>query len=417
LALFSWAVLKLPFFENTGLKPQIIGLSFALKLLGAFAIYFIYSHYYTDRASADIFKYYDDAVEIYQHPNWQIKHFPDLFIQSNQRSEPITSILSNTLHWDQASNILPNDNRLMIAFNLLLLYLSQGFYLFHLLIFAALSFIGMIGLFHFFKSLTRLPPKLLLAIMILPPSTILWTSGILKESLFFFGFGMMLYHLSSLKQAGTKWHNWTFFILLLAICFWIKSYFIICFLPALLLFLLKDRVHFKLNISLTALILIATLLSFWPQIHHSLSNELSQFTELAIDTKANTYFPIQQYKGILDFLLRIPESLYNVWIKPILMWDYGALSLVNAIESGVYLLMPFFLIGFRKKSIENWVLVSMLFSFIILSSLLIGSSIPVMGAILRYRSPLLPFYILLFFTFVDISKLKHSLIRHENKKP
>jgi hypothetical protein len=405
LSLIYVAFRRLPFFKDAGLSASSLSLAFVLKLVGALAIFLIYSFHYQDRASSDIFKYYDDAVVIYSHPDWQISEVVDLFKAEHERSPQLRSILENTQHWDQEWKILPNDNRLMILLNLLLLYISQDFYFFHLLSFTFLAFIGIWALCRFFSELLPIGPKPLLALLVLPPSTLLWTSGILKESLFFFTFGLLLYTLSRLKSRKSG-ELFLLAVLLFALSIWLKAYLFISFLPALLLFLLKDTLRLKYNLLIIALAILGVFLIFWSQIETGLNAQLQRFTELAIDIQANTYFNIEARLSLLDFLKGVPQAIYNAWIRPIFMWDRGIFSLINALESLFYLFLPLLLIRFRRKGRPQWLLFWMLISFLFIGSVIIGSSIPVMGAVLRYRSPLIPFYLILLFTFVDINQLK-----------
>lgn len=396
---------RLPFFKDTGLSTTSLSLAFLLKLAGAIAIFLIYSYHYQDRSTSDIFKYYDDAVVIYFHADWQISEVANLFKSESERSEKVVAILENTQHWDQQRKVLPNDNRLMILLNLFLLYISQGFYLSHLLLFTFLSFVGVVAICHFFNSFLKASYKTLVAILILPPSTLLWTSGMLKESLFFFAFGLLLYSLYSLKRK----RNWGLLILLtlmLALCMWVKAYLLISFTPALLLYLFSGSMKLRYNLLISFFTLFGVILILWWQIEAGLNGQLQRFTELAIDIQANTYFPIESRTGFISFLKGIPQAIYNVWLRPLFMWNRGIFSLINAVESLFYLLLPFLLMGFLRKGKFQWLAFWMLISFLFLGSIIIGSSIPVMGAVLRYRSPLIPFYLILLFTFVDINQLK-----------
>ena len=54
---------------TSGLIPEIskqeLSLFFLLKVLTGFALTWLYSSYYTQRNTADIFKYFDDSLPIY----------------------------------------------------------------------------------------------------------------------------------------------------------------------------------------------------------------------------------------------------------------------------------------------------------------------------------------------------------------
>jgi len=53
------------FFDVDGITKRTISLLFLLKLVFGFTLWVIYTFYYTDRATADIYKYFDDSKIIY----------------------------------------------------------------------------------------------------------------------------------------------------------------------------------------------------------------------------------------------------------------------------------------------------------------------------------------------------------------
>src|ERR1035437_5712477 len=71
-AFFCWLLLKLRFFNVAGVSPYLFVGIFLVKLLSALALTLIYTYYYTDRTTADIFKYFDDAKIIFA----TLKHRP-----------------------------------------------------------------------------------------------------------------------------------------------------------------------------------------------------------------------------------------------------------------------------------------------------------------------------------------------------
>ena len=57
---------RLPVFQHETIKTSTFKILFLVKLLAGFLLYLIYTRYYTDRATADIFRYFDDAEIMYQ---------------------------------------------------------------------------------------------------------------------------------------------------------------------------------------------------------------------------------------------------------------------------------------------------------------------------------------------------------------
>src|ERR1035438_7336814 len=64
-ALFIFIILKINFFKSELLSRKFIVLIFILKIIAGTALWFVYTRLYTDRLSADIFKYFDDGKILY----------------------------------------------------------------------------------------------------------------------------------------------------------------------------------------------------------------------------------------------------------------------------------------------------------------------------------------------------------------
>ncbi len=391
------------FFRCGGLSLKWIYSAFFLKLLGGIMLFLLYSYYYNDRENSDIFKYYDDAVSIYNSPELKLSTFSDLFCEDSERSESYTKLIANTQHWDRGDQLLPNDNRMMIRLNLLLMFLSNDFYLFHLLIFSSLSFLGSIALFHFFNALIDLPSKILWIIIFLPPSILLWTSGILKESLLLLFLGGFLYCLEKVTFQG-KIKYGLLSLVLLFFLLGIKSYLLICLIPSLF----NQKIGLKWSLISSLSLLAAFILLIKDSFISEFNRVQTNFIELADQSAAGSRFEISETNSLMELLMNAPVALYNVWIRPIIPLRMGPLDLLNSLESLLYvLLLASGLIlyndDWRKK--KSSMLISFSLLFLLLASVLIGSSIPIMGAIVRYRSPLILFYLVAVFTFVDWKKL------------
>ena len=138
----------------------------------------------------------------------------------------------------------------------------------------------------------------------------------------------------------------------------------------------------------------------------------SSFIQLANETSANSRFDMHVISDLGDFILQIPYAIYNVWLRPLIPQKIGMLDLLNLFESWAYLILLLVTVIFlRKRNKDNSLLIISVFCllFIGLVSVLIGSSIPILGAIVRYRSPLIIFFLISLFTFVDWKKLRSKL--------
>ena len=120
-ALFIYWMNKSSFFSFGTLPKLYAYLALILKLGAALSNWFIYTYYYTDRIHSDIFKYFDDAVHLFNSAKGDvILRFK--IIGGFQNDAEISIILADTSYWDNSSELYFNDNSTMIRFHLALLH-------------------------------------------------------------------------------------------------------------------------------------------------------------------------------------------------------------------------------------------------------------------------------------------------------
>ena len=231
-ALFIFIILKINFFQSELISRKFIVLVFILKIIAGTALWFVYTHLYTDRFSADIFKYFDDGKIMYNtlfsKPLDYFKMlfgFPDSSLQHYYDDD--------MRNWTRSFNHnLYNENRTLIRFNAFVDIFSFGNYHVHTVFICFLSLTGLMGIFKTFSSfLTNKKKELFLAVFLLP-SILFWGSGVLKEGLILFSFGMSIYYFHKLmneKISGKRLVLLFLFLFLLAIT---KIYILLIILPA-----------------------------------------------------------------------------------------------------------------------------------------------------------------------------------------
>ena len=107
------------------------------------------------------------------------------------------------------------------------------------------------------------------------------------------------------------------------------------------------------------------------------------------------------------FFKMLPEGLINGFFRPFIWESNTAFMLINALENTLLLLSLFLsIVFFRKKISINWNLLFFALSFIFILNSIIGMSTPVLGALVRYKLPTLPFYMLIISLIIDPLKLK-----------
>ncbi len=189
-ALFLFIIGKFRFFKPEGIPLSYIKGIFILKLLAGVSLGLIYTVYYTDRKTADIFKYFDDSQIIFNsllhHPYDFFRMFTGLYASDPDLQHYYEAMTC----WNNSDNIY-NDNRNLIRLNTLLRFFSMGNYYVHTVFMCFISLCGLIGIFHVLsKEIQGKNPELFACVFLLP-SVIFWNSGMLKDGLMIFAFGIL----------------------------------------------------------------------------------------------------------------------------------------------------------------------------------------------------------------------------------
>ena len=196
ILLLFFLIHKLNFFQIERIKKSEIILALCFKLIAAYILHLIYTTYYRERHLADIFKFYDDSKII---SDTFLANPIDFFqmilgLDFNQEYFEINYYI-NMNHWDTSyESVLMNESRLIIKINAILNIIGFGNYSFNVISFVFISYMGILMIIKSLLNYIKLQKtNILFWSVTLFPSILLWTSGILKEPLSFFGIGLFLY--------------------------------------------------------------------------------------------------------------------------------------------------------------------------------------------------------------------------------
>ena len=227
-----------------------------------------------------------------------------------------------------------------------------------------------------------------------------------KRKLAVFLFRFCLYFSQKLRERYS-WKSLFLLLLFITLLAGIKQY-VLLFISPLLVNIAFPKINSKaiLISSLSIIVLGFTSFDYGLELLH---NKLIDFNQLAIETKANSYFAIKEYSTIKEFILSIPQFIYNVFIKPINPSSWNAFSIINALESFVLILLLIPLFWKNRRSFNKY-LIGTLALYILLTVILIGSTVPITGALVRYRIVFIPFYLIFIFSFYTFNNI-HSIFK------
>lgn len=409
------------FFDAGGISKKTVAAVFILKIIFGISLWAIYTYHYTYRNTSDAFRFFDDATIIFNATKGHFWHFARIISGINSDAEYLKPYLEETSHWYRPYDYgLLNDDRTLIRFNAILLFFSFGYYHVHIVF---MNFLSLAGLFAIYKTVASVLPDRkteVFASVFFIPTVLFWGSGVLKEGLLLFALGLFMHALHKISQRNVSVK--IFAVLLFSLCLLIltKVYILLCFLPALVsmaVVRLTGRKMAVMKFALTHVLLVLLAIN----IHHIHSEynilEILQvkqrdFYNVAELWNAGSAIDIGRLEpNLRSFIIHIPGALAAVFFRPHLLEADSAFLVASALENFIILaLAAFYFFHLKKPGTFNMPWVLFCLSFVIFLALLIGWTTPVMGAMVRYKLPLLPF---LFFVLFFISNKPKLISRFE----
>jgi hypothetical protein len=107
---------------------------------------------------------------------------------------------------------------------------------------------------------------------------------------------------------------------------------------------------------------------------------------------AGSIINIKELYTIPDFITSIPAALTNCLLRPF-PWEASELLEFAVVVENLFfiLLIITTIINFKKPTMQSLNPILFCFTFCLLLALMVGWATPVQGAIVRYRTPFLPF--------------------------
>lgn len=418
-ALFVFIIHKLNFFKIEGVSPKILSFVFILKVLSGTALLLIYTYFYTDRPTADLHKYFEDGNVMYSAIKNNPLDYLRMLLSIDAGSEHLKEYYKDIDFWYKTFNYdLYNDNRTIIRVNAFFRLFSFGYLNVHNVFMSFLSFIGMMGIYKVFVKYYSKKKYLLIIAIFLFPSVILWSSGALKEGIVMFSFGIGFWSFYNIINMNFKIFHFIglsigIFLLLIS-----KFYVLIAALPGLIFlvwyYISKNKKHIVLKFTVIHVLFI--LLAFYskyiskydfPDIMSRKQYDFICMVEATGDVGSFIEIPLLK-PTVKSLALNSPVAFFRTFARPHIFEIHNMMSLPAALENLIIILLLILSIVFFNKNDLNINLGLLLFclSFTIILFTLCGLTTPVLGALVRYKIPALPFLIIIFTVLIDFDKLK-----------
>jgi hypothetical protein len=283
--------------------------------------------------------------------------------------------------------------------------------------FAVVSFIGAWLLFQtFYRDYPHLHKTLAFGALFIP-SVAFWGSGVLKDTITLASVGMATYFI---RQVFIRHRINVFQLLIILLCFYlifsIKKYVILCFLPALFLWVYASLLT-KFRSLVMKLMILPFVLGFAALSGYFATEQLARddpryaFQQLGNTARVTAYdiayqtgrdagstYSLGELDGSFGSMLKLAPQAVNVSLYRPFLWEVrNPLMLMSAAESLFLLLMTLYLVysswGYLSKAILNSDVI-FCFVFSITFAFAVGVSTYNFGTLSRYKIPLMPFFVI-----------------------
>lgn len=367
--------------------------AFSVKVLSALLLGWLYSDYY---ATGDTWHFFSDGKVIANLARNDVAAFLQL-------------LTVNADSWSSLPGFTLTDPRALYMARIVSLFCltTNDTYVLIALWFALIAFASQVVLLN---QLERWYPSVVvpfaLAIFALPTS-VFWTSGIIKETLAFSGICLIFAFLVAVwNRESFRW----WWLLLIPGC-WIiwnlKYYYLAILLPVSFVALGFKFLRWKETTStwktlfIWVSVLILPLIVFsnlhpnlnWDRILDVMVLNYKAFIALSQPGDAVIYPHLEP--TLKSFFFYAPKALIASCLRPFLWEATAPLQLLSGLENLVVLMLVVVSIRFKRLEPATRILVMALLTYILLLAVLLGLSTPNFGTLVRYRIGFYPFLIAL----------------------
>ena len=383
--LFSWLLGKIPFVKRAGMpKPYLLALFF-MKIAAGLAYGYIHFNAPGHVGLTDTWKFFyqgsEETAKILQDPYMLIRDilphevhhgFGKLFTTDNS-------------YWNDVKHELMV--KLAAVFNIF----SGSHYYVNVVLYSFMTMAGPVAMYRLLEH--HVPGKLLrffLACCI--PTALFWCSGFHKEGILFNALALIWY-LIQRKQEGRSLRFVHYFVLVISVLaiLLLRNNIMLPLAPALLGYFIAQKFpaqRWWVYGTVCLLGLIAFFLS--PYLGVDLPAAVSHRQQEFIALGGRTAVAVTPLEANLpSFLHNLPSALSIGFLRPLPL-EGGFRYLPFSLEALAFLLLLIFTIWTARKY-KTPALVPALLVFGILNWLMIGYTVPNIGAVIRYRSITSPF--------------------------
>lgn len=389
LFIVSYSLTKIPFFKNAGVGKWTLIALFVLKVIAglAYARFYRIPRYYK---GSDTWRFYRLSLEetkvLLKSPYYFLK---DLFVYGY--SSPGNVLAPENSYWNDLKSNVPV--KIMAVMNVC----TNNSYYADIILFNFLFLFGIVALFKVFDAFFPGKKRLIIIGLFFFPSTLFWCSGVHKDGLILSAAGLIIYSFSKISSAGFSYKHFFCIVFNSILIFSLRNYVLFALLPALFAWGISLKFPDKSIMVFLSIYLLGGLLFFalpfmFPSINFPLYLSLKQRDFLTLEGSSAVQLPflIPTFKGFIAFL---PYAVDMAFFRPHLSEVKNFSYIPAAVEVIIFILLIISSVFSIKRQTLCTPFILFLLFFSLSTLLICGYTVPYSGAIVRYRSLVLPLLI------------------------
>lgn len=401
--LFCWLITRIKFFTQSGLSTRILLTLFMLRILILIVGCYLNVYYFP---VSDSLVFHKMGVEeyhlLFQNPH---EYFTNIF--HNYSTEAYSRVFDDSKSFwnDLRTNLLA---KMLSIFDLF----SFKSFLINTLFFNFLVFFGTVALYRvFIKIFATSFYQLIICIFILP-SALFFTAMIHRDGLIFISLSMIIYHIFSSMNHPFSWRRIGIILLFLTIIFLLRNFVFITLIPALVAWVIAKKFPKHAFTSFVGVYVFITILFFLSgyispktDLPHYVSSRQLSFIKIGkLGTSTINVNPL--YPNFKSFVNNAPQALDHTLLRPYLSEITRFEYLPFALEIFIIEILFIVFLFYRKKNIiiNPVIYFGVFFSLTML--LFTGYTVPIIGAIVRYRSIYLFFLLIPVVCYIDWERIR-----------
>ena len=299
---------------------------------------------------------------------------------------------------------------MFIKFLSLINILSFGNYYVNVIFYSFITITGPVAIYRVFSDVFPGKKIHVLLATFLIPSFAYWTSGVHKDGLVFMALSLIIYHVYfSLKEDRFRLSRIFPLLIAFLIILSFRNFLLVILIPALLAWIVSYKFPKKNAVIFLSVYFVCGLLFFTLRY----ISPAFDFPQAVVDKQkafrtlqGNSGFDFPELKPTVgSFLVNAPRAISSTTLRPHPGDVKHILSMAAASETAFLLLLFLLFLFWRTNGVKSpsFIWFCIFFSFSLL--LLIGFTVNFLGAIVRYRSIVLPFLLVPVISLIDWERI------------